>query len=140
MTLEDLKVLVAACETGSLSALARDLHRTQSAISQHITRLEAEVGVKLLERHARGVVPTAAGKLLKQFALEGLDAIQIGLQRVRAAQETGPRELAITPGATTVSHFMSGAVLKFRQKFPDAAIRFLPATSTARCFEVLRLN
>ncbi len=140
MTLEDLRILVAACEAGSLSSLARELARTQSSVSQHITRLEAELGVKLFERHPRGVVPTAAGRLLKEFALEGLDAIQTGLQRVRALQHGETPALTVTTGGTTVRHFMSSAVVRFRKRNPQINLRFLPANSTKRCLEILRLN
>ncbi|MET0334123.1 MAG: LysR family transcriptional regulator [Rhizobacter sp.] len=140
MTLEDLRILVAACEAGSLSALARDLKRTQSAVSQHITRLEAELGVKLFERHARGVEPTAAGRVMKDFALEGLDAIDVGLQRIRALQHGEAATLSITTGGTTVRHFMMNAIVKFRKTHPGVNLRFLPAGSTKRCFEILRLS
>jgi len=140
MTLEDLRILVAACEAGSLSALARDLKRTQSAVSQHISRLETELGVKLLERHARGVEPTAAGRVLKEFALEGLDAIEVGLQRIRALQHGEPASLSVTTGGTTVRHFMMGAIVRFRKAHPGVNLRFLPAGSTRRCFEILRLS
>ena len=140
MTLEDLRILVAACETGSMSSLARELQRTQSSVSQHIARLEAELGVRLLERHARGVQPTAAGKILKDFAMEGLDAIEIGLQRIRALQHGESDTLTITTGGTTVRHFMSTAVVRFRKEHPGVNLRFLPANSTRRCFEILRLS
>ncbi|WP_129648486.1 LysR family transcriptional regulator [Peristeroidobacter agariperforans] len=140
MTLEDLRILVAACEAGSMSSLARELQRTQSSISQHIARLEAELGIRLFERHARGVQPTAAGKILKDFALEGLDAIEVGLQRVRALQHGESDTLTITTGGTTVRHFMRHAVVRFRKEHPGVNLRFLPASSTRRCFEILRLN
>jgi DNA-binding transcriptional LysR family regulator len=140
MTLEDLRILVAACEAGSMSSLARELQRTQSSVSQHIARLEAELGVRLLERHARGVQPTAAGKILKDFAMEGLDAIEIGLQRIRALQHGESDTLTITTGGTTVRHFMSNAVVRFRKEHPRVNLRFLPANSTRRCFEILRLS
>lgn len=140
MTLEDLRILVAACEAGSLSSLARELRRTQSSVSQHIARLEAELNVRLFERHPRGVVPTAAGRLLKEFALEGLDAIEVGLQRVRALGNGETDVLTITTGGTTVRHFMRGAVVRFRKAFPRVNLRFLPANSTKRCFEILRLS
>ncbi|MFE2338490.1 LysR family transcriptional regulator, partial [Streptomyces sp. NPDC059431] len=65
MTLDDLRVFVAVCRSGSLSAVARDLGRTQSAVSQHIRRLEKETGAVLLERHPRGVSPTEAGRILQ---------------------------------------------------------------------------
>jgi DNA-binding transcriptional LysR family regulator len=138
MTLEDLRILVAACEAGSMSSLARELRRTQSSVSQHIARLEAELGVRLFERHARGVIPTQAGRILKDFAMEGLDSIEVGLQRIRALQQ-GESD-AITTGGTTVRHFMSKAVLQFREAHPKVNLRFLPANSTRRCFEILRLS
>ncbi|CAM5452536.1 hypothetical protein SPURM210S_06573 [Streptomyces purpurascens] len=58
MALEDLRVFVAVCRAGSLSAVARELDCTQSAVSQHVRRLAREAGVSLLERQPRGVVPT----------------------------------------------------------------------------------
>jgi len=140
MTLEDLRILVAACEAGNLSSLARELRRTQSSISQHIARLEAELGVKLLERHARGVIPTAAGKALKDSALEGLDAIEFGIRRVRTMKQGESQTLTITTGGTTVRHFMQGAVVRFKQAHPNVNLRFLPASSSKRCFEILRLS
>jgi DNA-binding transcriptional LysR family regulator len=140
MTLEDLRILVAACEAGSMSSLARELRRTQSSISQHITRLEAELGVRLFERHARGIAPTLAGKILKDFAMEGLDSIEVGLQRIRALQQGESDSITITTGGTTVRHFMSNAVVRFRKDHPHVNLRFLPANSTRRCFEILRLS
>jgi DNA-binding transcriptional LysR family regulator len=140
MTLEDLRILVAACENGNLSSLAREMGRTQSSISQHIARLETELGVKLLERHARGVSPTAAGKALKDSALEGLDAIEFGLRRVRTMKHGETQTLTITTGGTTVRHFMQEAVVRFKRAHPTVNLRFLPANSTRRCFEILRLS
>jgi DNA-binding transcriptional LysR family regulator len=140
MTLEDLRILVAACESGNLSSLARELRRTQSSISQHIARLEAELGVRLFERHARGVAPTAAGRMLKDSALEGLDAIESGLRRIRTLQHGEPDTLTITTGGTTVRHFMQGAIVRFRRDHPAVNLRFLPANSTKRCVEILRLS
>jgi len=140
MTLEDLRILVAACEAGNMSSLARELKRTQSSVSQHIARLENELGVRLFERHARGIEPTAAGRILKDFALEGLDAIDVGLQRIEALRHGESGTLTITTGGTTVRHFMRNAVVRFREEHPEVNLRFLPASSTRRCFEILRLN
>jgi DNA-binding transcriptional LysR family regulator len=140
MTLEDLRILVAACEAGNLSSLARELRRTQSSISQHIARLEAELGVKLFERHARGVAPTAAGRMLKDSTLEGLDAIEFGLRRVRSLKQGESDTVTITTGGTTVRHFMQGAIVRFRRGNPAVNLRFLPANSTKRCVEILRLS
>lgn len=140
MTLEDLKIFVSACEAGSLSAVARQLSRTQSSVSQHIARLESELGVALLDRQARGVQPTEAGRILRELALEGLDAIELGLRRIRALKSGDSGTLTITTGGTTVRHFLRDTVARFRREHPAVNIRFLPANSSRRCFEILRLS
>ena len=140
MTLEDLKIFVSACEAGSLSAVARQVGRTQSSVSQHIARLESELGVALLDRQARGVQPTEAGRILRELALEGLDAIELGLRRIRALKSGDSGTLTITTGGTTVRHFLKETVARFRQDHPAVNIRFLPANSSRRCLEILRLS
>ncbi|MCC5859548.1 MAG: LysR family transcriptional regulator [Ectothiorhodospiraceae bacterium] len=138
MTLDDLRIFVAACRTGSLSAVARELGCTQSAVSQHVSRLESELGLILLERMARGVEPTDAGQILNELAQEGLESIEQGLQRMRALREGETSTLTITTGGTTVRHFFRRAVVRFREAYPDVNLRFQPASSTRRCFEILR--
>ncbi|RYI98592.1 MAG: LysR family transcriptional regulator, partial [Actinomycetales bacterium] len=55
---------------GSLTAAARALGVTTSAVSQQMTALEAECGVRLLDREPRGAVLTSAGEVLLQRAEE----------------------------------------------------------------------
>jgi DNA-binding transcriptional LysR family regulator len=56
-----LDVLTVA-ETGSVAAAARRLHKTPSAVSQQMRRVEEHFGVVLFEREGRGVRPSATGK------------------------------------------------------------------------------
>jgi len=59
--LRHLRYFVAVVEEGQISAAARRLHLAQPALTQAIQALELAVGVRLLDRHPRGVTPTAAG-------------------------------------------------------------------------------
>lgn len=70
LDLELLRSFQAAAQLGSLAAAAEQRHRTVSAISMQIKRLEALLDVRLLERGPRGVVPTTAGAALLQEARE----------------------------------------------------------------------
>ena len=74
-----LRVFRAVVEAGSLSAAAEALSFTQPAVSRQIATLEREAGAQLLERTARGIRLTEAGRVL----LEHADAI---LDRLAAAQ------------------------------------------------------
>ncbi len=138
MTLEDLRVFVAVCRVGSLSEVARQLGCTQPAVSQHVTRLERELGAALLERRSTGVVPTEMGVALFESAAEGLEAIAVGVRRVEEIRDGTSGSLAITTGGTTVRHFLRGAVARFRRRYPDVTLDFVAGRSTTACLEVLR--
>lgn len=64
LELDLLRTLVAVAEHGSFTRAARALHRTQSAVSMQIARLEARLGADLLHRGGGAVVPTPAGQAL----------------------------------------------------------------------------
>ncbi|MFF7634806.1 LysR family transcriptional regulator [Kitasatospora sp. NPDC008050] len=137
MTLDDLRVFVAACESGNLSAVARELSRTQSAISQHVRRLETELGLTLLERRPRGVAPTQAGRILHRAAAQGLGHLDLALRELRDLR-TGERgTVRVTTGATTMRHFMTAAVVEFRRQHPDVDLEFRTETSSRSCFDAL---
>lgn len=138
MTLDDLKVFIAACERKNLSAVARELKCTQPAVSQHIVRLEKELGVTLLERRARGVEPTQAGDIFYEHALEGLGSIALGVRQLESIVQGESGSLGITTGGTTIKHFMSDAVVAFRKRYPNVKLHFHSANSHRRCVEALR--
>src|ERR671935_290943 len=63
-----MKVLREVAQQGSFSAAAEALNFTQSAVSQHVAALERETGARLVERGARGVRLTDAGRALVTHA------------------------------------------------------------------------
>ncbi|MFF3726127.1 LysR substrate-binding domain-containing protein [Streptomyces erythrochromogenes] len=137
MTLDDLRVFVAVCRAGSLSAVARDLGCTQSAVSQHVRRLEKQTGTGLLERHARGVVPTEAGRIVLAAAADGIAGLDGALRRVADLVRGGGGTVRVTTGATTVRHFMSEAVVSFRRSHPGVSLEFQTENSSRSCFDAL---
>jgi DNA-binding transcriptional LysR family regulator len=64
MELRELTAFVAVAEEGGMSAASRRLHISQPALSQTVSSLERQLGVKLLERGSTGVRPTEAGAAL----------------------------------------------------------------------------
>jgi DNA-binding transcriptional LysR family regulator len=99
-----LRTFAAVARLGSFSAAARELGYTQSAVSQHIAALEADLGVALLGR--RPVAPTEAGARLLDHAgplLTRLAAARADVVRVArtpaAALAVGASGLAFGPAA-----------------------------------------
>ncbi|MFD4943668.1 LysR family transcriptional regulator [Streptomyces sp. NPDC058239] len=137
MTLDDLRVFVAVCRAGSLSAVARDLSCTQSAVSQHVKRLERELDVSLLERHARGVVPTEAGRILQAAAADGIGGIDLAVRRLQDLVRGDGGSVRVTTGGTTVRHFMAEAIVDFRRRYPRVSLEFETENSSRSCFDAL---
>jgi DNA-binding transcriptional LysR family regulator len=137
MTLDDLRSLVTVHECKSFSAAARRLGCSQPAVSQHIQRLERELGLPLFERQSRGVVPTSAGEVLVRAAGESLSTLDYAVHRFAALRDGQAGSLVVTTGGTTVNHFMRGAVKQFRRSFPQVKMQFRGATSSAECIEML---
>ncbi len=101
----ELELLVLVAERGSLSAAARHLGVSPSAISKAMSRLEARLGVQLLQRSTRRVQLTAEGAQLYERGkrvLADLDEIEAavaarsaprGVVRISASTSTGQRLL-----------------------------------------------
>jgi len=88
MELRHLRYFIAVAEEGSfLTAAERRLHTAQPSLSRQIRDLESEVGVKLLERRARGVVLTAAGKVFLDHARLALSQVEAAAEGARRAEQ-----------------------------------------------------
>ncbi|NHQ87917.1 MULTISPECIES: LysR family transcriptional regulator [Iodobacter] len=74
MDLTQLKTFVTVAEEASLTRASEVLFLSQPAVSAQIKALEAELGVTLFQRTARGMTLTMAGNVLKQDAMRALDA------------------------------------------------------------------
>ncbi|GAA5082687.1 DNA-binding transcriptional LysR family regulator [Thermocatellispora tengchongensis] len=137
MTLDDLRVFIAVYETGNLSTVARTMSCTQSAVSQHVRRLERETGLALIERRPRGVVPTQAGRILYQAAQGGIASLDAALRRLGELRDGNGGAVKISTGGVTVRHFMADAITAFRSRHPHVTLEFRSAQSARRCIELL---
>jgi len=108
-------VLAAAVRERSLSGAARSLGITPSAASQAISALEAQAGVPLLLRQARGVVPTPAGERLALQAEAVLSQLATAERELTGAQ---PGTLRVAAFATAMFGLLPLALHALREDFP----------------------
>jgi DNA-binding transcriptional LysR family regulator len=122
-----LRVHTEVAAKGSFSAAAESLAYTQSAVSQQIAALEREAGLQLVDRSARGVHLTDAGRVLLGHA----DAILHRLADAEAELEAmaglrgGRLRLVAFPSAG--GSLMPEAVARFRARHPAVEITLAPA-------------
>ncbi|HEY8613803.1 MAG TPA: LysR family transcriptional regulator [Roseomonas sp.] len=101
MLLQQIRCFVAVAEAGSFTSAGRLLNLSQPALGAHAKNLEGHLGVRLLDRHSRGVVLTPAGHA---FLVEAR-AVLRALDRARAAVEpfAGRTEMQVVLGFTPTS-------------------------------------
>ena len=121
MELRQLRSLIMLVEHGfSVSRAANQLSLVQSAVSQHISRLEEEIGVQLFLRHGKRLISlTETGEQVVRHAhrvLAGTQSI-LDIGREQTAQTSG----ALRIGAThTQARYILPVIIKaFRREFPN---------------------
>jgi DNA-binding transcriptional LysR family regulator len=122
-----LRVLREVASHGSFSAAAEALSYTQSAVSQQIAALEREAGTRLVERSARGVKLTDAGRALvghTDAILARLADAEDELQAINGLRG-GRLRLAAFPSACAT--LIPLAVARFRERHPGVDLSLCPA-------------
>jgi LysR family transcriptional regulator, transcription activator of glutamate synthase operon len=129
MHIEQLEYIVKVAETGSISIAAQNLHVSQSGISQSITRLEDELGVKLFKRNRRlGAVPTNEGKTLIKKAYEVLMKLHEFKDEAQAYNTvfSGNLKLSSIPGFML---FLLEPLSAFKKAYPNVNIEISEKTT-----------
>lgn len=120
-----LSLLREVARHGSFSRAAAALYLTQPAVSRQIAKLEHEAGVRLLERSARGLRLTEAGRV----AVERAEAIAGQLAAAEAELEAiatlGAGRLRMTAFPTASSTLVLDAIKTFRRRHPDVEFTFV---------------
>jgi DNA-binding transcriptional LysR family regulator len=88
-TLETLRTFVRVVETGSLSAVAREMKASQSTVSRQITQLEEHFGVRLFHRTTRHLSLTDDGQSLLDHAQTVLDSVE-GMEDALGRHKSSP--------------------------------------------------
>src|SRR3954453_18244133 len=122
-----MSVLREVAAQGSFSAATEALAYTKSAVSQQIAALEREAGTQLVERNARGVALTDAGRMLvghTEAILARLADAESGLGAMAGLR--GGR-LRLVPLPSAGASIMPEAIARFRARHPAVEITLAPA-------------
>ncbi|MEO5667120.1 MAG: LysR family transcriptional regulator [Bdellovibrionota bacterium] len=87
LNLNELRVFATVFRTGGMTSAAVELHLTQSGVSQHISRLETELGVKLFDRLKRRLYPTPAARELFEACRQGFETLERTLLNIKGGKD-----------------------------------------------------
>ena len=122
MELRHLRYFIAVAEAGSFTLAAEHkLHTAQPSLSRQIRDLENEVGTELLNRSARGVKLTAAGRVFLDHARLALGQVEAAATAARRAAQAEPKALAIGFLSGTEPEWLPVVLQALREEYPDIA-------------------
>lgn len=117
-----LRVLYELTRRGSVTAVADALWITPSAVSQHLSALEREVGVDLVERAGRGVKPTDAGRRLALDAERVLAALDVAQSTAHELTVQDHSALRVAAFPSVVLGVLAPALARLRRTQPDLTV------------------
>jgi len=138
LTLRDLHVLSSVARWGSMAKAAAHLSTTQSVVSDAIANLESALGVRLLDRSAKGVEPTVYAKTLLKRTDVVFDELRAGVKDIEALASSTAGEVRIACPEFLAGGLIPDAVDGFSRLYPDIVCRVTDADSTTLEFRQLQ--
>ncbi len=127
--LRQIRAVIAVCEEGSFTRAAARENATQSGISQHVSALEASLGVKLFERTTGGVKPTPAGLRYYRSCVAAVGALEHAAEEARqfSGQVTGDLRIGLMPTFTRA--VLAPVLEEFVPRAPDVRLHIVEGYS-----------
>lgn len=126
-SLATLRAFEAAARYQNLSQAARELNVTHAAISQHVRKLEEDLGEPLLLRQGRGMALTDAGRLLAESLAAGFATIADGVDQIRQRGQDRAVQISVTPAFA--SHWLMPRIGSFWAEHPEVKININPSAA-----------
>jgi len=123
VSLDQLRIFIAAVEEGSFSAASRKLRRAQSVVSQTVSNLEQQIGVALFDRSGRYPKLTAAGGVLLADARNVVSGVDVMKARARGMAGGLEPELSAVIDVFFPMEAVTEAAKDFQRLFPGTALR-----------------
>jgi DNA-binding transcriptional LysR family regulator len=134
-----LRNFVVVAEEGQMTRAARKLRLAQPALSHTISQLESELGLVLLERHARGVTLTPAGEAFLPKARSALAAAEEAIRTAQSLARAGSDRVEVGYVGPPPQVNAPELFTAFVEARPDASVSYrelpFPTTPTAAWLE-----
>ncbi|MFD0859719.1 LysR family transcriptional regulator [Roseovarius aquimarinus] len=121
---DEIKTAYHVARAGTVSGAAATLGVHHATVIRHIDALEARLGVRLFQRHARGYTATEAGADLLSVAREADDRFAQLAGRIKGHGGDVSGDLVVTSLAA-FNHFLVPALAAFQETYPDLTVRYL---------------
>src|SRR5246500_3333950 len=133
--LEGIKIFVRVVESGSFSAVARELGTGQPVISKQIAALEEHLGAQLLVRTSRSLSLTEAGRDFYESAVRLIGDLEAAESRVGSGQASPSGAVRVTSAPGFSRRYVVPKLPSFRARYPKVVVEMLVSERTSNLVE-----
>jgi LysR family transcriptional regulator for bpeEF and oprC len=133
--LEGIKIFVRVVESGSFSAVARELGTGQPAISKQVAALEKRLGAQLLRRTSRSLSLTEAGRDFYESAVRLIGDLEVAESRIGSGQAAPSGVVRVTAAHAFSRLHIVPHLPAFRNRYPNVVIEMLVSERTSNLVE-----
>lgn len=127
------RVFLEVAKSGSFSKAAKALYMTQPAVSQSISGLEDELGVRLFTRTPRGVSLTNEGGILFEYASSAINLLGVGERKLAESKNLIAGMLRIGVGDTISRYYLLPYLERFHNNHPNIKFKIINRTTLELC-------
>jgi DNA-binding transcriptional LysR family regulator len=136
--LQDVHILLATVESGSMAKAAERLAISQPVISRSIASLEHALGVRLLERGRNGIEPTMYGRALVTHGLAAFDDLKQGVKAIETLADPTVGEVRVGCPEPISGGLLTEVIDRFCTRHPRAVVTVVAANDMSPDFRPLR--
>jgi DNA-binding transcriptional LysR family regulator len=138
--LQDVHILMAVVQAGSMGKAARHLNTSQPNISKSIADLEQALGVRLLDRHRQGIEPTEYGRALLDGGVAVFDELRQTVKNIEFLANPAVGEVRIGCNPSLAASFASAVVDRLSRRYPRIMFHLVAAYVEALHHELSERN
>ena len=119
LNLNYLRIFMSVYRSGSMTHAAKELHLTQSGISQQIKSLESALGVVLFDRINRKIIPTSNAELLYKECAKHFEELELVLEQISSEEQSLTGRIKIGFPPVFGDHVLIPLIAEWSKKNPN---------------------
>ena len=128
--IDGIEAFIQIAELGSFNKAAEKLHVTQTGLTRRIQRLEAHVGLKLIDRTTRTVALTSIGREFLPEAQRMVDAVDRSFERLKTMSRFSTGDITIASVPSLMYGRLPRILRSYATRHPNNRVEILDRTST----------
>ncbi|MCL2855702.1 MAG: selenium metabolism-associated LysR family transcriptional regulator [Defluviitaleaceae bacterium] len=129
MDFKQLEAFVNVVEKGSFSRAAEAIYLSQPSVSTYVSSLEREMGVVLINRSTKEILPTMAGKVFYENAKELLALKSKTIEKIKGLSGDFSGEIDIIASSVPAQYILPRAIAQFNNVYPEVSFNVKQATT-----------